>query len=233
MSSAIRHASLFVFTALLHLTHPATARANPNDPEGPSGAEGGEQPTASPPATEAESRHDDGLFGPIRIGAFAGIGLPRPLSVEGMLKIGDVVGLGLEYSVLPTVSASGVNATFSAIDADLRIFPLRNGFFVGVAAGRQQFAATSTIALPLGLGSLDERVSGESWFVNPRLGFLWTWSWGLTVGIDAGVQIPVATSFTNTIPSELAVSQTATDVAHFFGKDVLPTVDLLRLGLML
>ena len=92
--------------------------------------------------------------------------------------------------------------------------------------------ATSTVTLPQGLGSLAEQVSAETWFVNPRLGFLWTWSW-LTVGIDAGAQIPVAASYINTIPGQLSVSQSATDVSHFFGGDVIPTVNLLRLGVML
>jgi hypothetical protein len=70
--------------------------------------------------------------------------------------------------------------------------------------------------------------------VNPRVGFLWTWDWGLTVGIDAGAQIPVVASVTSTLPSQVAVNQTATamSVVSFLGKDVVPTVNLLRLGLL-
>lgn len=182
-------------------------------------------------ATTREAR-DQGPFGPLRIGAFGGIGVPRALSIEGMIKIDDLVGIGLEYSVLPKLSVSGVDAKLNAVNADLRIFPMRNGFFVGVAVGHQRLDVTSTLTLPYSLGAVAEAVSADTWFINPRIGFLWTWDPGLTLGIDAGAQIPISATFTNTIPSELAVSQTATDVSHAIGKDVLPTVNLLRLGLM-
>ena len=51
--------------------------------------------------------------------------------------------------------------------------------------------------------------------------------------MDAGVQIPVAVSFTSTVPTAVAQSQGVTDWQHTIGKDVLPTLDLLRLGFLL
>jgi hypothetical protein len=172
------------------------------------------------------------LFGPAQIGAFAGIGFPRPLSIEAMLKLEDLVGVGLEYGALPSFSTSGVNVALNAIDADFRLFPLHNGFFFGAAVGHQQLDLTSTVVVPYGVGPVAEQVSADTWFLNPRVGFLWTWRSGLTVGTDAGLQIPVAASFTNTIPSEIAASATATDVSHVIGKDVLPNLDLLRIGML-
>jgi len=179
----------------------------------------------------AEGRNER-PFGPVQLGAFAGIGFPRPLSIEAMLKLEDLVGVGLEYSALPSFSTSGVNVTLNAIDADFRLFPLHNGFFVGAAVGHQQLYLTSTVLVPYGVGPVAEQVSADTWFVNPRIGFLWTWRSGLTLGTDAGLQIPVAASFTNTIPSEFAASATATDVSHVIGKDVLPSLDLLRIGML-
>ena len=198
-------------------------RAIPSDGSGAYGSSSHERASDDKPG---------GLFGPLRIGALAGVGFPRPLSVEGMIKVGDVVGLGLEYSLLPNTTISGVDTTFYAINADVRIFPFENGFFIGVAAGKQHLGARTSLDAGA-LGSIPESVTVDTWFINPRLGFLWTSSFGLTLGIDAGVQIPLTASVDSTFPSQLAASQQVTDVANLFGKSVLPTVDLLRIGLLL
>jgi hypothetical protein len=168
----------------------------------------------------------------VRIGAFGGVGFPRPLSVEAMVKIDDLVGLGVEYGALPQVTVSSVTAALSAVAVDVRVFPMRNGFFIGLAAGRQELDATATVAVSPALGSLSGQVSAETWYLNPRIGFLWTWRWGITIGIDVGAQIPVASNVTNTIPTALAASQTATSIANSFSSNVLPTIDLLRVGFL-
>ena len=188
------------------------------------------QPVDTP---AAPTEHNDGLLGPVRLGAFGGVGFPRPLSVEGMIKFDDLIGVGLEYGALPSMTISGVNASLNAVAGDIRVFPMRNGFFIGVAFGHQHLDIASTVTLPAQIGgTVSGEVTGDSWYVNPRLGFLWTLRWGLTVGFDAGAQIPVSYSMTNTIPSELSLNQTATNVAQTFGKNVLPTVNLLRLGML-
>ncbi len=217
-------AALLAVPPVALVTAPAVTHAATSDPAHATGsAPDGEHPTPA---------HNDGVLGPLRLGAFVGAGFPRPFSVEGILKIDDLVGIGLEYSELPQLSISGVDATLSALAADLRVFPLRNGFFVGLAVGHQHFAASSNVTLPDSLGTVSGQVTSDAWFLNPRIGFLWTWKPGFTVGIDAGAQIPVAESSTNTVPSELALNQTATDLASTVGRNVLPTVDLLRLGFL-
>jgi hypothetical protein len=188
----------------------------------------------APPA--ADARHEDaekgGLFGPVRIGAFGGVGFPRPLSIEGMIKVHDVVGIGLEYSLLPQMSIAGAELSFYAVNGDVRILPFGGAFFIGMAGGRQHLSASTSLSLPGSLGSTPEQVTADTWFINPRIGFLWTMDWGLTVGIDAGVQIPLSASVTNSIPSQLTASRSAGDAAHLFGESVLPTIDLLRLGML-
>lgn len=180
----------------------------------------------------ADAEHNNGVLGPVRLGAFAGVGFPRPLSIEGMIKFDDLVGIGVEYGALPSMTISGVNAQLNAIAVDARIFPMRNGFFIGLAIGHQHLDINSTVSLPEGAGSYTGDVTADTWYVNPRIGFLWTVRWGLTVGIDAGIQIPVSASLTNNVPSELSEGQTAQNVATTFGKDALPTVNLLRLGML-
>ena len=149
------------------------------------------------------------------------------------------MGLGLEYSVLPGLTVSGVDMQMNAIMGDVRVFPLETGFFIGVGVGRQHPLrdqpdgaprASSAARLPTGRSTID------TYILNPSIGYLATWSWGLTLGIDAGLQIPLSASFNttqNTIPSGIAISPDPTGTANLFGKSVLPTVDLLRVGLLL
>jgi len=169
----------------------------------------------------------------VRVGPIVGLGLPRPLAIEALVKIERVVGLGLEYSFLPRMNLFGVDTTFYAVAADLRVFPFRGGFFLGLRAGYQRIGAQATVSIAQ-LGSLTESAVGESAFLNPRLGFLWTWNNGFTIGIDAGVQLPVSSSITSTLPSGVLVEvdDAMVRVANTLGHAPTPTVDLLRIGFL-
>lgn len=169
----------------------------------------------------------------MRVGALAGLGLPRPLAIEALVKLERVVGLGLEYSVLPSLNIMGVSTTFWAAAADLRVFPFRSAFFVGMRAGYQRLGASTTLTVA-SLGSVTESVTATSWFLNPRVGFLWTWASGFTIGVDAGVQLPVSTAMETTLPQGLLTELDANinRVANTLGHEPTPTVDLIRLGFL-
>lgn len=166
----------------------------------------------------------------LRIGALAAVGFPRPVAIEAMMKFGGVVGLGAEYGVLPKTTLSGIDTTLWSLTADLRIFPFRGAFFLGVRGGYQWVAVAATLSAA-SLGSVTESASLETWIVNPRMGFLWTMKGGFTVGMEAGVQIPVSSSFSTTLPAPLALDVGTSGVVNALG-GVLPTVDLLRLGFL-
>jgi hypothetical protein len=189
-------------------------------------------PQRDRPAAEPKDRSDEDTDA-IRIGAVAGVGFPHPLAIEALVKIEGVLALGLEYSALPKTTIVGVDARAWALAADARIFPFRNGFFIGVRGGRQVLTATATANLGA-LGTYQESGEASTWFVNPRIGFLWTWHNGFTVGIDAGVQIPIGPSLTTTLPAGLPpqVDNTIASIANTFGNGVTPTVDLLRIGFL-
>lgn len=82
----------------------------------------------------------------------------------------------------------------------------------------------------------------DTTFINPQIGFLWTWEPGLTIGIDAGLQIRLFSSTSSTLGSaampsavEAAISpvqRTLENVAGTVGQTLLPTVDLLKLGML-
>lgn len=178
---------------------------------------------AAPSYAEAErdaaARKPKDEGGSFALGAVAGVGFPRPLSVEAVLVLGRAVGLGAEYSVLPPITVSGVQASASAVAVDVRVFPLRGAFFLGVRGGLQRLdGALAGAALAC-----------ETWFLNPRLGFLWTWHPGLAIGMEAGVQLPVSAKveMPALAPGELV------SVTSALATNALPTLDLLRVGLML
>jgi hypothetical protein len=165
---------------------------------------------------------------PLHVAAIAGIGFPRPFAVEVMGSWADVVTIGAEYGFLPTVTVDGVETDLWSLAGDFRIRPFRSAFFVGALAGRQHVAASTSISVS-GIGSANEQLEYDSWFVNPRIGFLWTMDHGLAVGLDAGVQIPIGPTVSSSLP--LALYPAAQARVDSIGGAVLPTIDLLRIGL--
>lgn len=174
----------------------------------------------------------------LRIGPLVGVGFPRPLAIEGFVKIERVLGVGAEYSLLPRMNIAGVDTSFKAIAADLRIFPFRNAFFIGARAGRQWLDTKTTLTVGQ-LGSITESMSASTWFINPRAGFLVTFESGITVGIDVGVQLPINPSYERSGPATEAgvagatgADQMLATAAKTLGNGVTPTIDVLRLGFL-
>jgi hypothetical protein len=197
------------------------------------------EPEAAPPQTPKVDQSSSSMetsdqdADAFRLGVIGGIGFPRPLALEAMVKIDRVVALGLEYSLLPKASFGGVDARLWGLAADARVFPFRGAFFVGLRAGRQVIDARATVDVA-SYGSFSESARAETWFVNPRAGFLWTWRSGFTVGLDAGVQIPLSNTRSSSLPAGLPidVDSTIASIVGPFGGSVTPTVDLLRIGFL-
>ncbi len=173
-----------------------------------------------------------------RIGPLVGVGFPRPFAIEGFAKLEKLVGVGIEYSFLPRMSFVNVDTSFKAFAGDLRVFPFKGAFFIGARMGRQWLDAQALVtAGPL--GTFAESMAASTWFVNPRAGFLHTFDSGITVGIDAGVQLPINPTFERSgratdagLASQTGIDDTLLAVANGLGNSMTPTVDLLRLGFL-
>jgi hypothetical protein len=188
---------------------------------------------------DAASRKPDRRTDHVRVGALLGVGAPRPLSIEGLVKLERTLAFGLEYSALPSITVSDVRLSCWAIAGSARVFPLKGPFFVGLRGGRQHLDAATTVSAygysaPVTLGV-------DTTFLNPQIGLLWTWEPGFSVGIDAGVQIPLSSSTSSSIDAKLpalaqpAASSAQSDaegVARTVGQTVLPTIDLVRIGML-
>jgi hypothetical protein len=198
------------------------ASASAVDPPAPRDEPGKDAPT-----------HDDGGEGGVRVGVLGGLGFPRPLALEAVVGLGRRVMVGAEYSFLPSVTISSVKTRMWAGAADLRVFPFGGAFFVGMRAGYQSVTAETTLSAA-NVGSYTESADVGTWFVNPRIGFLWTMK-PFAIGIDAGVQIPLSTTVSRSSLLALAAPSVDAQVsgyADMLGRTPLPTIDLLRLGLV-
>lgn len=171
-----------------------------------------------------------------RFGPMAGIGFPRPIAVEGFAKFQKVVGVGVEYSFLPTVTIAGAETNFKAIAADVRVFPFKNAFFVGLRGGRQWLSARAPVTAGAA-GTSEETMNADAWFVNPRVGVLHTFKSGVTLGADIGVQLPINPTFARVGRAHDAgltgdMDKTLASVANTLGNKTTITVDILRVGFM-
>jgi hypothetical protein len=185
--------------------------------------------TPAPPTPhEKGAPHDSG---PVAFGVLGGVGFPRPLAVEGVIEVDRLVLFGIEYSALPSTTISGVQTSLWALAGDARVFPFRNGFFIGLRAGKQHLGELASVTVT-GAGSFSATQSADTIFVNPRMGFLWNWH-ALALGIDAGVQIPTSATTSSTLPAGVSPPSGVANLTHTLGEGVLPTIDLLRIGVVL
>jgi hypothetical protein len=163
---------------------------------------------------------------PVAVGAIAGVGFPRPLAVEGLVKLHDRIALGLEYGVMPEITVAEINTRLWSVAGDLRVFPFGGMLFAGLRGGRQHIGADTTV--PVDGRDAVAAVNVDSWYVNPRVGILWTSKLGLTLGTEAGVQVPIGSRVSTNLPR--GTSDTVVSVADALGKQVIPTLDLIRVG---
>lgn len=182
-------------------------------------------PAESPPADADHSGMSFGVLG--------GVGFPRPLSVEAVMGFGRIGMVGLEYGVMPKITISSVDTKLWAAAANVRVFPFRGAFFLGLRGGYQAVTAATTLSAS-GVGSYTESAEMGTWFLNPRMGFMWT-PRPFAISIDVGVQIPLSTTVTRSSLLALVSPETdarITSATDTLGRTPLPTIDLLRLGMI-
>lgn len=157
-------------------------------------AQAPEPDTATPKPSVYTS---NGLLGPVRVGPTVGIGAPDGLRFGLFTTWKGLLGAGGAVSVIPTLDfPSSEPATVSRFTGEgfLRVHPFRGAFYAGLAAGvAKTEARTSLLAIEGEPRSrVDVHASSSTFYLAPHLGFRWMLSFGLTVGFDAGVEIPVA-----------------------------------------
>jgi hypothetical protein len=182
-----------------------------------------EAPQADAPAKGVRKDESRGLLGPIRLGPLAAVGASsHPVDLEAFLKIAKIAGVGFEYAFAPKLSFGGVDLRTTAIGVDARLFAFSGAFFLGAGAGYQ-----TADAIADGLGS----VKATSYYVTPRLGWLWVLDFGLTFGLDFGATIPIHSKVAVQSIVPQSYLQPQIDMANNLARLPLPDAKL-RLGFL-
>jgi hypothetical protein len=189
------------------------------------------------PEADNGSSTSDGHF---RLAALGGVGFPRPLMIEGLLGVERALALGAEYGFMPQSSIADVDMTLWSLAGTARVFPFRGPFFLGLRGGHQRFGAAMTASLG-SYGTITDTLTVDTWFITPRIGALWMWHSWLAFGIEAGIQIPVSSNVSNSLPTEnlpndprvTSATRKLNALVDVLGNSVLPTFDLLRIGFVL
>lgn len=222
---------------------------------------------ASPPASSDEERPDSeeeddspgGLFGPFRIGALVGVGLPSVFSFGGAIKLTRYLGAGVNVGLIPTIKISlygEAQLSYQEYDAYGRLFPFGGMFFVGAGVGyatiKGSFKSSYDVrpyqviapTLPDTL-AVESIASVRTLVLTPQIGLQHIFGSGFTLGVDVGLQVPLAPSeihFDTQIPPDVPAEvvekfvkpndQKVRDTLETVGRATVPTLNL-RVGWML
>lgn len=209
------------------------------------------------PAEDEDSQ--DGLFGPFRIGGLVGVGLPSVLSFGGAIKLTRYLGAGVNVGVIPKIRISlygEAELSYQEYDAYGRLFPFGGMFFIGAGVGyatiKGSFKSSYDVrpyqaiapALPDML-TVESQASVRTLVLTPQIGLQRTFGSGFTLGIDVGLQVPLApsevhfdTKLPPGVPAEVIDKfvkpndQKVQDTLETVGRATIPTLNL-RAGWML
>jgi hypothetical protein len=168
------------------------------------------RPTAEKPKEEDDT---NGIFGPFRIGAVVGTGLPNLLSFGGMIRITRYLAGGLNIGLIPTVKIGyygDATLMYQEYDAYGRIYPFGGAFFLGAGVGYETVKGTLAdrfdlaplqaqypgVPIPASF-DLTSRGSVHTMVLTPQIGLFHTFGSGFSLGADIGAQVPIAPSQVN------------------------------------
>ena len=150
---------------------------------------------------EVEGKDDThGVFGPFRIGPIFGVGLPAFFSIGGAIKLTKFFGAGINYGIVPTIQFSyygEATVRYQGVGIYGHIHPFGGGFFLGASIGYAHVRGTYEETFPVptvGPFPYKSEATMQTLVLTPELGYLYTFKSGFTLGIESGLQIPVAPS---------------------------------------
>jgi hypothetical protein len=137
-----------------------------------------------------------------------GVGLPSVLSFGGAIKLTRYFGAGVNVGVIPKIKVSlygEAELSYQEYDAYGRLFPFGGMFFVGAGVGyatikgsfkssydvRPYQAIAPTLPDTLAVESI---ATVRTLVLTPQIGLQHTFGSGFTLGIDVGLQVPLAPS---------------------------------------
>ena len=182
------------------------------------------------------------------MGPILGLGGPGVFSFGATLKLTSYLGAGVTFAMIPTMRVSIYGEAvlnYQHYDIYGRIYPFGGAFFLGAGAGYETVGGSlsKTIDVPnFGTQSVESVGSVRTLVLTPVIGLLHTFDSGFSLGLDAGVQIPIApseiefeTSTSGSIPPDIAepylepINASVRDTLETIGRTPVPTFNL-RIG---
>jgi hypothetical protein len=174
------------------------------------------------------------------------------------LKLAQYLGGGVTLGIIPNVKLTyygEATVSYQHLDIYGRIYPFGGGFFLGAGAGYATMEGTVTKSfgaaeVPLLSGSVQYESKGtvKTLVLTPVIGYLHTFGAGFSIGLDAGVQLPIApsevdfsSSVSGSVPPQAmpfveeylrGIDADVRDTLETVGRTPLPTFNL-RLGWLL
>ena len=188
--------------------------------------------------SEEKKNSEFAPLGDFHVGATAGIGLPTPFSGQALVKYKNLIGVNAEYGFLPEIKvpiSEDLRVKASSLEASFRLYPFRGSFFLGCGFGSQKISASATVSEM----NVRAPVSAETTttFLSPRIGFLHRFDFGLSLGMDVGVQVPLSGKTDFSVPEfqgkQLSIPAEVTDASRYAEKTWVPIVHILQLGYVL
>lgn len=189
---------------------------------------------AAPPALSAPAPYGkpEGLIPGMVIGPkLAILPVPGVFGVGLEARVLNLVGVGVDYNLFPTIKAGDVKVGFHDLSVAGRVFPWKGRFYLGAALGQRSFLAKATDSL----SGQEAKVEVKSTYLAPELGWRFVWGGGFFMGIDLGYQIILSPKTTLTAPAAVdpTTRKDVEDAGREIGKIGLPILSLLQLGFYL
>jgi hypothetical protein len=150
---------------------------------------------------DVEGKDDThGVFGPFRIGPIFGVGLPAFFSIGGAIKLTKYFGAGINYGIVPTIQFAyygEATVRYQGVGIYGHIHPFGGGFFLGASIGYAHVRGTYEDQFPVPMAGnfpYESEATMQTLVLTPELGYFYTFKSGFTLGVESGLQIPVAPS---------------------------------------
>lgn len=187
-------------------------------------------------------------LGPVCLGPVFNLGIANPLGFGMHARIGNYLGVGIDYQFLPEISIQSAATTASLLTVDGRVYPFGGAFFLSAGFAVQSVSAVASATVSDGQGNayaFAARGAVHVPMVKFGLGFFG--HKGFVLGIDLAVGVPLGdtaveldASYSGLPPSALAQASLIEDQARAEAQaavdkvlDMMPMlvqVNLLRVG---
>jgi len=213
------------------------------------------EPAKEEAAPSTADKSHEGLFGALRVGPTASVGVPFLLNYGLDTTWDRRFGAGFAMGRFKRDLNADSQIELYNWDVRARWFPWQGSFFLGAAFGNQGIVGKTTTKIKQTTGGVDLevpatiRLAVQSKYLTPHLGWFATWDWGFTLGFEVGYQMPMSSksdlqiAFDNMpAANEEALKNSddykkaesdVTKAAESFGKKPVPYINLIRIGWLL